>query len=106
MIALERHASVIATDSGGVQKEAFFLEVPCITLRNETEWTELIATGWNKLAPPDGGTDIADAILSAVGRTGQLRVRPYGDGTAAWKICAAVRGMRQTATDETALTLP
>jgi UDP-GlcNAc3NAcA epimerase len=93
MIALERHAAVVATDSGGVQKEAFFLEVPCVTLRDQSEWTELFATGWNRLAPPDGSTDVAGTILSSIGRTGQLGVQPYGDGKAAFKVCAAVQGL-------------
>ena len=100
MIALERNAAVIATDSGGVQKEAFFLEVPCVTLRDETEWTELISMGWNRLAPPDGKTDVADAIISSIGKTGQFGVRPYGDGKAAMRICAAVQEMVTAKTGE------
>ena len=91
MIALERYAAVVATDSGGVQKEAFYLGVPCVTLRDETEWTELVALGWNRLAPPDGSVDIADVILSSIGKIGHLDSHPYGDGKAASKICASVR---------------
>ncbi len=49
MIMLEKNASTIATDSGGIQKEAFFHKTPCITLRNETEWIELVNNGFNRL---------------------------------------------------------
>lgn len=53
MVMLERNSHTIITDSGGVQKEAYFYRVPCITLRDETEWIELVDTGWNQLLPPD-----------------------------------------------------
>lgn len=88
MVALERQAAVIATDSGGVQKEAYFHGVPCVTLRDETEWVELIELGWNCLVPPES-SDIGAEILAAVGRTGQMG-RPYGNGDAAHKIASAL----------------
>jgi UDP-GlcNAc3NAcA epimerase len=84
MVALESRAKVIATDSGGVQKEAFFYDVPCVTLRDETEWVELVELGWNRLAPPLSA-DIGRAIIEAVGVHGTA-AKPYGDGTAAQSI--------------------
>lgn len=84
MVALERNAAVIATDSGGVQKEAFFHAVPCVTLRDETEWGELVELGWNRLAPP-GRCEIDRTILSARDRPGR-QARPYGDGGSAGAI--------------------
>jgi UDP-GlcNAc3NAcA epimerase len=81
MVALERDAAVIATDSGGVQKEAFFHEVPCVTLRSETEWIELVDLGWNRVVPPSDAEEIAEAILAARSARGRA-ARPYGDGSA------------------------
>ncbi len=85
MILLEAGAQVIATDSGGVQKEAFFHGVPCVTLREETEWVELVNLGWNRLVPPVDPSVIASTILAARGRKGQA-ASPYGDGQAASRI--------------------
>lgn len=82
MLALEKDAAVIATDSGGVQKEAFFHKVPCITLREETEWIELVQGGWNVLVPPANAQTIRDAILQARGTRG-IDIAPYGNGDAA-----------------------
>ncbi len=79
MLALERRAALIVTDSGGVQKEAYFQGVPCVTLRDETEWTELVETGWNRLCPPSSGADIVKAVRAALGTTGD-DVALYGTG--------------------------
>jgi UDP-N-acetylglucosamine 2-epimerase len=89
MLALEANSRFILTDSGGVQKEAYFLSTPCITLRDETEWTETLHDGWNTIA----GTS-PDSILSlAENFWGQERpsaVKPrlsaFGDGKASDRI--------------------
>lgn len=92
MVMLERGAAAIATDSGGVQKEAFFHDVPCVTLRDETEWVELVELGWNRLAPP-GQADIAASIRGAIGRLGNSG-RPYGNGDAAQLVVRKLKRAR------------
>jgi UDP-GlcNAc3NAcA epimerase len=85
MIQLEKYASLIATDSGGVQKEAFFYRIPCVTLRDETEWIELVESGWNRLAMPGDVHSIVSHIESALGSSGKP-LNPYGNGDAAGRI--------------------
>ena len=86
MLKLEKKAKAILTDSGGVQKEAYWLRVPCFTLREETEWVETIKSGWNVLT----GTN-AKRIVEEVGHLEKRRKHPkgrkiYGDGKASQKI--------------------
>lgn len=81
MLHLQKNAILIVTDSGGVQKEAFFAKVPCVTVRNETEWVELLESGWNRLVPPSSAEVLFDGIESAIGTRGS-NVSLYGDGKA------------------------
>jgi UDP-GlcNAc3NAcA epimerase len=85
--ALASQARLILTDSGGLQKEAYWYEVPCITLRENTEWVETVETGWNRLV----GTD-PDRIVAAVRQTPLPDEHPplYGDGRAADSIAELV----------------
>jgi UDP-N-acetylglucosamine 2-epimerase len=87
MLALERGADLIATDSGGVQREAYVWGVPCITLREETEWVETVSTGWNTLVGVD-----RDRFVEALERPRPAE-RPaiFGDGKAAQHIADVIR---------------
>ena len=90
MTRLESSARAIATDSGGVQKEAFFHQVPCVTLRTETEWVELVEMGWNTICDP-GADEIARHIFEAKAPE-VTRSNPYGDGTASRTITRKLIG--------------
>ncbi len=88
MVALERSAKVILTDSGGVQKEAFFYNVPCVTMRDETEWVETVELGWNTITGAS-----RERIVNAVWDNTPARhqsATPYGDGAASKKIVSEI----------------
>jgi UDP-GlcNAc3NAcA epimerase len=94
MVMLEKHARLVATDSGGVQKEAFFYRVPCVTLRDETEWVELVELGWNRLASPAAGARaVAAAVRAGMGSAG-AEASPYGAGDTAHRIADVLCGGR------------
>jgi UDP-GlcNAc3NAcA epimerase len=89
MLMLEKHARLILTDSGGVQKEAYLFGVPCLTLREETEWVETVDAGWNRLV----GADQASIVHAAhkfrpVGSPPPL----FGDGQASERIVTLLTG--------------
>ncbi len=89
MLCLESHARMILTDSGGVQKEAYWFSVPCLTLRDQTEWVELVECGCNRLVGAEAEAIVqgAGAFESAGASLPQDRPRDlYGDGHAAEKI--------------------
>lgn len=89
MIRLEESARAVCTDSGGVQKEAFFYGVPCITLRDETEWVETVQSGWNRLVGAD--TEKIVTAVKAADHKPSTSASFYGDGRAAEKIIASLK---------------
>lgn len=86
MLALQRHARVVLTDSGGVQKEAITLGTPCVTLRDTTEWTETLEEGWNVIA----GHDEARVVTEALRPIPMRAIKPFGEGDSARRIVDAM----------------
>ena len=88
MLALVDGAACVVTDSGGLQKEAYWLRIPCVTLRPSTEWIDTVRAGANTLVDPDGGQSLGEALAGA--RFPDDAPQLYGDGHAASRIAAAL----------------
>ena len=81
MLVLLKHARMVLTDSGGMQKEAYFFRCPCITLRDETEWIETVEAGANVLVGADA--DRIEEAVNNIPSMGRVDASLYGDGHAA-----------------------
>jgi len=91
MLHLEKTATVIITDSGGVQKEAFFQKTPCVTARTETEWVELVEHGWNQLADPTDSKSIPNCVQNILNQDLPQDVEHlYGNGRSATLMTRAI----------------
>ncbi len=86
MLKLEKNAKSILTDSGGVQKEAYWFKVPCFTLREETEWVETVKIGWNILTGTENQKILEEVRLLEKRRPPKKRPGVFGDGKAGEKI--------------------
>lgn len=87
MIMLEKNASIILTDSGGVQKEAYWHRVPCVTLRDETEWVETLEGGWNHIVGVDVDRILASVEIAGIGFIPREHPPECGHGNTADLIC-------------------
>jgi UDP-GlcNAc3NAcA epimerase len=93
MLALEQHARLVLTDSGGMQKEAYFFGVPCITLRPETEWIETVEEGWNVVVGSDRSSIVEKARTLQPPPQSQRQI--FGNGHASELIVRALENTVQ-----------
>jgi len=90
MVELLKHCQLVLTDSGGLQKEAFFFKKPCITMRDQTEWVELVENGFNVLAAPNQGSMLS-AFEAMSSKNIDFDMDLYGDGNAAGAILSHLK---------------
>jgi UDP-GlcNAc3NAcA epimerase len=90
MLFLISNSYMVVTDSGGLQKEAFFLNIPCTTLREQTEWLETLENGWNVLSPINDVDEIVRNITRDLTSLQYSQPQLFGDGHAAEHICQAI----------------
>lgn len=90
ILALQKASSIIITDSGGMQKEAFFQKTPCVTVRTETEWLELLQGGHNRLVIPEQDS-LLSKVLDAMNASLDWGINLYGDGNSSKTIAEALR---------------
>ena len=90
MLMLLNQSSLVVTDSGGLQKEAFFFGKHCVTLREQTEWVELVEKGYNMLSGTSSDS-IYISFRQMIARKSNFKVNPYGNGHALEKIAAELK---------------
>lgn len=91
-LAVLRSAAAVVTDSGGIQREAYWLGVPCVTVRSESEWTETLGLGANRLVAPERVDALRGVVTEAIGLPRTWDRGAYGDGSAAERVAEILAG--------------